>query len=77
MQIKKRDLFQLLGYEPHPGQMLVHKSRKPRRILAVITSYSIHYTKLYEEEEVRANREDEPVELPVEFVRRHPLLFHS
>src|SRR5258706_121007 len=32
--IRKRALFQALGYTPHPGQMLVHRSRASRRILA-------------------------------------------
>ena len=30
----KRALFEALGYRPHPGQVLVHRSRASRRILA-------------------------------------------
>jgi hypothetical protein len=33
-RLRKRELFLRLGYEPHPGQVLVHRSRAPRRVLA-------------------------------------------
>jgi hypothetical protein len=33
-QLGKRALFEALGYRPHPGQLLVHRSRAPRRVLA-------------------------------------------
>jgi hypothetical protein len=33
-RISKRELFNALGYVPHPGQRLVHRSRAPRRVLA-------------------------------------------
>jgi len=34
LHLRKRELFGYLGYEPHPGQVEVHRSRAPRRILA-------------------------------------------
>jgi len=34
MRLKKRELFSALGYEPHPGQVLVHRSKASRRVLA-------------------------------------------
>jgi len=34
IRISKGRLFRSLGYEPHPGQVLVHRSRAPRRVLA-------------------------------------------
>jgi hypothetical protein len=33
-RLSKRALFRRLGYEPHPGQWRVHRSRAPRRVLA-------------------------------------------
>lgn len=33
-RVDKRALFEDLGYEPHPGQLQVHESRAPRRIVA-------------------------------------------
>lgn len=33
-RLRKRELFLRLGYEPHPGQVLVHRSRALRRVLA-------------------------------------------
>lgn len=33
-QLGKRALFEMLGYRPHPGQVLVHRSRAARRVLA-------------------------------------------
>lgn len=33
-KLDKRALFEALGYEPHTGQVLVHRSRAPRRVLA-------------------------------------------
>ncbi len=33
-RLDKLALFRLLGYEPHPGQLDVHRSRAPRRVLA-------------------------------------------
>ena len=32
--LSKTALFRKLGYEPHPGQWLVHQSNAPRRVLA-------------------------------------------
>lgn len=32
--MRKRELFRSLHYAPHPGQVLVHKSRAPRRVMA-------------------------------------------
>ncbi len=34
VRLLKRELFAHLGYQPHPGQTLVHRSRAPRRVLA-------------------------------------------
>ena len=34
MRLSKRELFAALGYEPHEGQLLVHRSRAKRRVLA-------------------------------------------
>ena len=34
IRLDKRKLFKKLGYKPHPGQIEVHKSRAPRRIVA-------------------------------------------
>jgi hypothetical protein len=34
LRLRKRELFVMLGYEPHPGQVLVHRSQAPRRVLA-------------------------------------------
>src|SRR5262245_12538763 len=33
-RLSKRVLFGDLGYEPHPGQLAVHESTAPRRVLA-------------------------------------------
>jgi len=33
LRLRKSELFKMLGYEPHPGQILVHRSRAPRRVL--------------------------------------------
>lgn len=33
-KLSKPDLFEALGYKPHPGQILVHRSTAPRRVLA-------------------------------------------
>lgn len=33
-KISKPDLFESFGYKPHPGQILVHRSLAPRRVLA-------------------------------------------
>lgn len=33
-RLRKRELFASLGYTPHAGQVLVHKSKAPRRVLA-------------------------------------------
>ena len=33
-RLSKSKLFRSLGYEPHPGQQLVHESAAPRRVLA-------------------------------------------
>ena len=32
--LNKQALFDLCGYKPHPGQLLVHESRAPRRVVA-------------------------------------------
>ena len=34
VRLRKQELFRLLGYEPHPGQVEVHKSQALRRVLA-------------------------------------------
>lgn len=34
VEFSKKKLFDLLGYTPHPGQILVHRSKAPRRVLA-------------------------------------------
>jgi hypothetical protein len=34
VRLRKRELFRKLGYEPHPVQALVHRSRAKRRVLA-------------------------------------------
>jgi hypothetical protein len=34
LTLSKPGLFSQLGYEPHPGQLLVHRSRAKRRVLA-------------------------------------------
>lgn len=34
LKLRKRELFASLGYQPHEGQILVHKSKAPRRVLA-------------------------------------------
>lgn len=34
MRTRKRELFELIGYAPHPGQVLVHRSRALRRVIA-------------------------------------------
>jgi hypothetical protein len=34
LRLRKRELFRMLGYEPHPAQLLVHKSSATRRIVA-------------------------------------------
>ncbi len=33
-RFRKHGLFRLIGYAPHPGQLLVHQSRAQRRVLA-------------------------------------------
>lgn len=33
-KLSKPDLFEALGYKPHPGQVLVHRSTASRRVLA-------------------------------------------
>jgi hypothetical protein len=32
-EISKRALFELVGYQPHPGQVLVHRSKAKRRVV--------------------------------------------
>src|SRR5258708_30081564 len=34
VRLNKEALFKMLGYEPHPGQLAIHSSRAPRRIVA-------------------------------------------
>src|SRR5687768_4844536 len=34
LRLRKRQLFRKLGYEPHAGQVLVHRSPARRRVLA-------------------------------------------
>ena len=34
LRLDKEALFEMLSYEPHPGQIEVHRSRAPRRVLA-------------------------------------------
>lgn len=38
-RLSKRALFQLLAYEPHPGQLRVHRSRARHRVLACGTRW--------------------------------------
>jgi Terminase large subunit, T4likevirus-type, N-terminal len=38
-RLRKRELFRKLGYMPHPGQTLVHRSRAQRRVLACGTRW--------------------------------------
>ena len=33
-RLSKGALFRIIRYEPHPGQLLVHRSKAPRRVLA-------------------------------------------
>src|SRR5204863_4523168 len=33
-KLRKSELFKMLGYTPHPGQLEIHKSKAPRRIVA-------------------------------------------
>ncbi len=33
-KLRKHELFRMLHYEPHPGQLEIHKSTAPRRIIA-------------------------------------------
>jgi hypothetical protein len=34
LRLRKREMFRMLGYEPHAGQLLVHRSTARRRVLA-------------------------------------------
>src|SRR5258708_3773819 len=34
MRLNKEALFKMLGYEPHPGQLAIHRSRALRRVVA-------------------------------------------
>jgi hypothetical protein len=34
LKLRKSELFKMLGYTPHPGQLEIHKSTAPRRIVA-------------------------------------------
>jgi hypothetical protein len=38
-RLSKVALFRIIRYEPHPGQLLVHRSRAPRRVLACGTRF--------------------------------------
>lgn len=38
-RLSKRALFRMLGYEPHPGQIAIHRSTAPRRIVACGTRW--------------------------------------
>src|SRR5688572_17902194 len=33
-RVRKSELFRMLGYEPHPGQLEIHKSTASRRVVA-------------------------------------------
>src|SRR5262245_20655867 len=33
-RLDKKKLFEDLGYEPHPGQLAIHESTAPRRVVA-------------------------------------------
>jgi hypothetical protein len=33
-RLEKRELFKLVGYQPHPGQLAIHLSPAPRRVVA-------------------------------------------
>jgi hypothetical protein len=39
LRLRKRELFKTLGYEPHEGQVLVHRSTAGRRVVACGTRY--------------------------------------
>jgi hypothetical protein len=39
LRVRKRALFRQLGYKPHPGQVLVHRSKAKRRVLACGTRW--------------------------------------
>src|SRR4051812_29031406 len=39
VRMRKRELFRMLGYEPHPAQVLVHRSTAKRRVLACGTRF--------------------------------------
>jgi len=39
VRVRKRELFDLLGYQPHPGQLLVHRSRARFRTLGCGTRW--------------------------------------
>jgi hypothetical protein len=39
LRLRKDELFRMLEYEPHPGQLLVHRSRAKRRVLACGTRF--------------------------------------
>jgi hypothetical protein len=38
-RLRRRELFSLLGYEPHAGQLLVHRSKARNRTLACGTRW--------------------------------------
>jgi hypothetical protein len=39
LRFRKRELFRMLRYQPHPGQLLVHRSVASRRVLACGTRW--------------------------------------
>lgn len=39
VELLKPELFRYIGYEPHTGQVLVHESKAPRRVLACGTRW--------------------------------------
>lgn len=39
LKLRKEELFDLVGYKPHPGQLQIHRSRAKRRVIACGTRF--------------------------------------
>lgn len=48
LRLRRGDLFRSLGYVPHPGQLEVHRSRAPRRVIACGTRWGKSTLAVYE-----------------------------
>lgn len=48
LRLRRGDLFRSLGYVPHPGQLEVHRSRAPRRVVACGTRWGKSTLAVYE-----------------------------